>query len=549
MNSKYRKELMSLHDALDISLQFVLSNAEKVMLQSDTELRSFYVLLPEASLPSPATPREPLKWQDFWPMEYVERLWDQDSEYDSDHDLPPQDYEVRGDNFAWWRFMTEFGAFQGMRTVRRKVSRGWELAQADAKLADAAEGEKVRLKMQQHRDLHFRHYHSRLGGGREIGDALCEEFVDLFELEEVQSDDGDITGVNRDGSDHATQGLLTSDGGAAHPRYPQHSGVLSTQGLSSDENSKKTRNINCDSEHDSDLALKDLPQTLSGRAQYSQLTDNPDHNNHSSPAFTESPRDSRTGRHLSVSGIAGSLLSSTTSWLMNPGKPTEKRFIQEDKDSGDWSVTPKLGWFDNEEKEQRPRSGDLLSLRPRESMLGLRWSSTDSSQKPSDKQENTLPLGETELGALPPNSTTTHDGLVGNANALPMSTNASVGRSWLTSIRTAMTTSTTTVSNSGSVPPVSNSHISEKLPLHVSNSTAKVSTTEDSVQFADSSPMNCIDSVHYQTTPPATPNHSSAHISATAAELKHQNLSRVPMIDSPPLGLRSQRRIILEEPE
>ncbi|KAH9265765.1 hypothetical protein BASA84_001467 [Batrachochytrium salamandrivorans] len=136
-------------------------------------------------------------------------------------------------------------------------------------------------------------------------------------------------------------------------------------------------------------------------------------------------------------------------------------------------------------------------------MLGLRWSSTDSSQKPSDKQENTLPLGETELGALPPNSTTTHDGLVGNANALPMSTNA----------------------------------------------TAKVSTTEDSVQFADSSPMNCIDSVHYQTTPPATPNHSSAHISATAAELKHQNLSRVPMIDSPPLGLRSQRRIILEEPE
>ncbi|KAH9265764.1 hypothetical protein BASA84_001466 [Batrachochytrium salamandrivorans] len=271
MNSKYRKELMSLHDALDISLQFVLSNAEKVMLQSDTELRSFYVLLPEASLPSPATPREPLKWQDFWPMEYVERLWDQDSEYDSDHDLPPQDYEVRGDNFAWWRFMTEFGAFQGMRTVRRKVSRGWELAQADAKLADAAEGEKVRLKMQQHRDLHFRHYHSRLGGGREI--------------------------------DHATQGLLTSDGGAAHPRYPQHSGVLSTQGLSSDENSKKTRNINCDSEHDSDLALKDLPQTLSGRAQYSQLTDNPDHNNHSSPAFTESPRDSRTGRHLSYQGL------------------------------------------------------------------------------------------------------------------------------------------------------------------------------------------------------------------------------------------------------
>ncbi|EGF81234.1 hypothetical protein BATDEDRAFT_24047 [Batrachochytrium dendrobatidis JAM81] len=528
MNFKYQKDLISLHDALDISLQFVLNNAEKVIWQSQTELLAIQQAVPEIGSSYSINPRPPLKWQDFWPMEYVERSWDQDSEYDSDVDMPPQDRDVKGDHFAWWRFQLDNGAFQGMRSVRRKISHGWELAQVDAKLADAAQEEKIRLKMQRHHDMHFKYYHSRPNVGHDpTYDTEYHDQIDLFDIEDIDSDD-DVYSPSR-----PIVSYLAGDGNASHTLSSHQPFAIDTE-----SNRLKDTNFKDNDSQKSDVDIGPLSQK-------SFELNNPAGNlyknqNTSSPQGTIS----KQNQPKTMTGMASSLFSQTASWLKASSLAVDTKFVQRESLFADSSDTPKLGWFENEDRDQPPRSENLKQLRQRDSMLGLRWNdinelqSTPIIQRPlqsknTDVTGSSVPMQILDVSNKDQNRNTSEIQDLGKPTD-PLSR-----QSWLKSFQSAIATTKNSIANAASLPIYASSTAMPLVPTY-----AVGETTTDSLECVSGAKDDSMSKSRStsQMTPTSTP--------VFEKSILNSGLDHEPYLpNTPSSGIVFKREIIPEESE
>ncbi|KAL2912493.1 hypothetical protein HK105_207982 [Polyrhizophydium stewartii] len=369
MNSRYRRDVLYLQDALNTSLQFVLTRIDKAMDESFEEAASFYRDIPDldlvgtsnatasslalpalsdgdasstssSSLASaksagvPGSLRRPLDWRDFYPMEYVHRQWECDSEFDSDTDDAPQERSANAPQFAWWRFTTSSGAFEGMQTIRRKTSRSWELAKLEAEMADAAEAEDRVMA---------RRATIIAGMVRRNADIASSMPVDLFALEDMDESDEAALVPETDAGDVEME-----------PAGPPTPRVLDQR------------------PHTPAELLDGVPVI---------------------PSHTNTPTPSR-GR--TMSGIAGSLFAQTPSWLKFPGSgggsdpaagtgaaASAAEGSSPDGSAADLTTTgaaPSLGWFDNEGAVDPKAAADEMHkhLKQRESMLGLRWEGSHS---------------------------------------------------------------------------------------------------------------------------------------------------------------------------
>ncbi|KAI8924839.1 hypothetical protein BC831DRAFT_463385 [Entophlyctis helioformis] len=431
MTNRLRREVLDLNDALGSTLGFMASQIAAGMRDGDREIRDMFELVPSMGLPdaSPSASNvdgnidsnkdsddrrlrlHEMDWHDYWPMEFVHRVWDDDSDYDSDTDRPPQERDGLGDGFAWWRFMAPSGAFEGMRNVRRKTSRGWELACLEAEIAAAEEEAEERRQLekalkrqsQQPKTQQAQKPKSKTGSSSS-----------LFAMEDMnESSFGDDDSLVPLGDDEQDPAELVGNANANIPGWrPSAPGKPSP-----------------------------LPP----------------------PKATASPN----RRSMAVPEMAGAFLSQTASWLglpssspngsasaasaTSPGRKYNTSNIlktsgsSEDLGLGGIGVdgaamggrAPALGWFEGDESIVSSKT-DAAALRPHSNMRGLRWDAEDEDESAAVLDMQPLDQIARSAASSPARSSTgppTRPASTTPAGAASTSTSST--RAWLQSIRTA----------------------------------------------------------------------------------------------------------------
>eukprot|EP00842_Homolaphlyctis_polyrhiza_P006996 jgi/Hompol1/886/HPOL_004020-RA len=165
-------------------------------------------------------------------------------------------------------------------------------------------------------------------------------------------------------------------------------------------------------------------------------------------SFLQTPPRSASGRRRTVADLAGSLFSQTASWLKLPpltnNPPDQEEFDDSDSAVPDMAQdveAPALGWFETEVSIKGTLTPE--QLRHRESMNGLRWEGANDAVPPATPSPTLLATTSRNAKRMSFFQNSGDGAAAGAAGA-----GSDSGRSWLSSIRTAISTTTNNLSTS-----------------------------------------------------------------------------------------------------